>query len=88
MTTEKVHLKSISLDTLNADCLVAINRCIRYLRQNHDYHLRMREEDLLMKISRAHRRHTEEEFDILYKDLKLKLAECISEQRNESSQRG
>lgn len=81
MVVEKIQLKDIKLEQLNADCLLAVNRCVRYIKQNHGHSLKLQEKDVLMKLSRLVRKIDDEELDVIYKDLKKKMVVSVNSSR-------
>ena len=81
MVVEKIQLKDIKLEQLNADCLLAVNRCVRYIKQNHGYSLKLQEKDVLMQLSRLVRKIDDAELDVIYKDLKKKMVVSVNSNR-------
>ncbi len=81
MREEKIQLKTIKLETLNAECLMAANRCVRYLRQNHRVNLQMQDKEVLTKISKQVRTVNDVNLNDMYKDLKEKMVDCVSQAR-------
>jgi len=80
---EKVQLKSIKLESLNAECLLAVNRCVRHLKQQHQIALKMQDRAILMHISRASRELSDAELSGMYGDLKEKIIVSISQARDQ-----
>ncbi len=89
MQVEKIQLKSIKLETLNAECLMSVNRCVRYLRQKHNRTLKLQDADVLPQISRLVRKYDEPELNRLYSELKEKMVRCVNQIRlDEAKQLG
>ena len=81
MKTDKIQLSSIKLGSLNAECLMAVNMCVRYIKKHHDKQLRMQDKDVLMKISQTVRKVDDPDLSKIYKDLKAKLLICVVAKR-------
>jgi len=77
VAVQKIQLKSIQLESLDADCLFAVNRCVRHIRQNHQKVLKLQDADILPQISKLTRQLNDSELSLIYKDLKDKILLCI-----------
>ena len=78
MSVGKIQLKTIKLEWLDPECLLEVNRCVRYIKQNHGESLKMQDPDVLIKISKLSKARDDAQLEFLYKDLKQKVAACIS----------
>ena len=87
MSTEKIQLKSIKLEALNSECLLAANRCVRYIKQRHTKVLRLQDKDVLMEISRTVRDADDPELSEIYNDMKSKMLSCVNELRIEQAEK-
>lgn len=83
MQIEKIQLKSIKLESLNAECLLAVNRCVRYLKHNYDVTLKLQDRDVLTKLSALVRECNDSELSAMYQDLKDKMVVCVHQSREE-----
>ena len=81
MKTDKIQLRSIKLESLNAECLMAVNLCVRYIKKHHLKQLRMQDKDVLMQISQTVRKVDDPELSKIYKELKAKLLSFVVEKR-------
>ena len=83
MQVEKIQLKSIKLESLNSECLLAVNRCARYLKRHHGEVIRLQERDVLLKLSKLVREIESDELNTLYRDLKTKMVASLRSSRND-----
>jgi len=82
--SEKIQLSSIKLESLNAECLLAANRCVRYIKQRHTKVLRLQDKDVLVEISKTVKDADDPKLDEIYKDMKDKMALCVNDLRASS----
>lgn len=83
MIVEKIQLRSIKLESLNAECLLAVNRCVRYIKQEHEISLKLQDKDVLIQLSKHVRRIDDEALNGIYQDLKVKMVSCVTQARKD-----
>lgn len=81
MISSKIQMSSIKLESLNAECLMAANRCVRYIKQQHAKVLRLQDKGVLMEISRTVRDANDPTLDEIYQDMKDKMVLCVNDLR-------
>ena len=79
--SDKIQLSSINLESLNAECLLAANRCVRYIKQRHTKILRFQDKDVLLEISKNVKDADDPKLDEIYQDMKDKMALCVNDLR-------